>query len=42
MLKAIVKEIKLYADGSISIDFRYMNEFEEMLKECERIKTEVA
>lgn len=42
MLKAIVKEIKLYADGSISIDFRYMNEFEEMLKECEKIKTEVA
>lgn len=42
MLKAVVKEIRLYADGSISVDFRYMNEFEEMLRECERIRREVA
>lgn len=42
MLKAMVKEIKLFADGSISIDFRYMNEFEELLKECERLRKEVA
>ena len=42
MLKALVKEIKLYADGSISIDFKYMDEFEEMMKECRRIRGEVA
>ena len=42
MLKAMVKEIKLYADNSIYIEFRYMNEFEELLRECERIRKEVA
>lgn len=42
MMEAIVKEIKLYADNSISIEFRYMNEFEELLQECERIRREVA
>lgn len=42
MMDAIVKEIKLYADNSISIEFRYMNEFEELLQECERIRREVA
>ena len=42
MMEAIVKEIKLYADKSISIEFRYMNEFEELLQECERIRREVA
>lgn len=42
MLKALIKEIRLYADGSISIEFRYMNEFEELIKECEKIRKEVA
>ncbi len=42
MMEAIVKEIKLYADNSISIEFRYMNEFEELLQECERMRREVA
>ena len=42
MMEAIVKEIKLYADNSISIEFRYMNEFEERLQECERMRREVA
>lgn len=42
MMEAIVKEIKLYADNSISIEFRYINEFEELLQECERIRREVA
>ena len=42
MMEAIIKEIKLYADNSISIEFRYMNEFEELLQECERIRREVA
>ena len=42
MVKAFVKEIKLCDDNSISIEFRYMNEFEELLKECERIRKEVA
>ena len=42
MVKAFVKEIKLCDDNSISIEFRYMNEFEELLQECERIRREVA
>lgn len=42
MIQAFVKGIKLYADNSISIEFRYMNEFEELLRECERIRKEVA
>ena len=42
MLKALVKEIRLYSDNSISIEFCYMDEFEEMLRECERIRKEVA
>lgn len=42
MVKAFVKEIKLYADSSILIEFRYMVEFEELLRECERIRKEVA
>lgn len=42
MLDAMVKEIKLYADHHISIEFRYMNEFEELFDECERIRREVA
>lgn len=42
MLDAMVKEIKLYADNHISIEFRYMNEFEELFDECERIRKEVA
>ena len=42
MVKAFVKEVKLYDDNSISIEFRYMNEFEELMQECERIRREVA
>ncbi len=42
MLDAMVKEIKLYADNHISIEFRYMNEFEDLFDECERIRREVA
>lgn len=42
MVQAMVEEIKLYADNSISISFKYMNEFEELMRECERIRKEVA
>ena len=42
MVKAFVKEVKLYDDNSISIEFRYRNEFEELMQECERIRREVA
>ena len=42
MLAAMVKEIRLYADHHISIEFRYMNEFEELFDECERMRREVA
>lgn len=42
MVQAMVEEIKLYADNSISISFKYMNEFEELMRECERLRKEVA
>lgn len=42
LIEAMVDEIRFHADGSIDIDFKYMNEFEEMFQECERIKKEVA
>lgn len=42
LINALVEEIRYYADGKIDIDFKYMNEFEEMFRECERIKEEVA
>lgn len=42
MVSAMVKEIKLHADNSITVEFRYMNEFEELLCECERLRKEVA
>lgn len=42
MLQAMVEEIRLYSDGSIKISFRYMNEFEELLGECERMRKGVA
>ena len=42
LIEAMVEEIRFHADGSIDIDFKYMNEFEEMFQECERIKKEVA
>lgn len=42
LIETMVEEIRFHADGSIDIDFKYMNEFEEMFQECERIKKEVA
>lgn len=42
MVNAFVKGIQFYADNSITIEFRYMNEFEELLQECERIRKGVA
>ncbi len=42
IIEAFVDEIRFHSDGSIDIDFKYMNEFEEMLRECERIRKEVA
>lgn len=42
LIEAFVDEIRFYADGSVDIDFKYMNEFEEMFNECERIRKEVA
>lgn len=42
MVRAMVQEIKLHADNSISVEFKYMNEFEELLRECERLRKEVA
>lgn len=42
LVYAFVKGIQFYADNSITIEFRYMNEFEELLQECERIRKGVA
>lgn len=42
MVDAFVDEIRLFSDNAIEIDFKYMNEFEELFKECERLKKEVA
>lgn len=42
LIDALIEEIRFHTDGSIDIDFKYMNEFEEMFNECERIKKEVA
>ena len=42
MVEAFVQSIKLYSDNSIEIEFRYKNEFEELLRECERIRKVVA
>lgn len=42
MVDAFVDEIRLFSDNTIEIDFKYMNEFEELFKECERLKKEVA
>lgn len=42
LIDAFVEEIRFYKDGAIDIDFKYMNEFEEMFNECERIRKVVA
>ena len=42
MVEAMVDEIRVNTDGSLDIRFKYMPEFEEMFKECERIRKEVA
>jgi len=42
IVNAFVEEIRFHADGSIDIDFKYAIEFEEMFRECERIREEVA
>lgn len=42
MVRAMVREIKFHADNSISVEFLYMNEFEELIRECERLRKEVA
>ena len=42
MVHAMVKEIRLHADNSISVTFLYMNEFEELMRQCELLRKEVA
>lgn len=42
MITALVKEIRFFANREIEISFNFMDEFEDMLKECERIREEVA
>lgn len=40
MVSAMVREIRLHANRSISVEFLYMNEFEALIRECERLKKE--
>lgn len=42
MISAFVTEIRFHANREIEIKFNFMDEFEEMLREIERIKEEVA
>ena len=42
MVHAMVKEIRLHADNRISVTFLYMNEFEELMRQCEQLRKEVA
>lgn len=42
MVRAMVREIRLHANSSVSVEFLYMNEFEALIRECERLKKEVA
>lgn len=42
MITAFVKEIRFHANREIEIKFNFMDEFEEMLKERDRIREEVA
>ena len=42
MVKAMVKEIRLYADNSISVEFHFMDEFDELIQQCERLRKETA
>lgn len=42
MMDALIEKIELYVDNSIAIQFKYANEFEILLGECERLKKEVA
>lgn len=42
MVRAMIKSITLYEDNSISIEFLYMNEFEQMLETYARLRNGVA
>lgn len=42
MVDSFVDEIRLFSDNTIEISFKYQNEFEELFRECERLKKEVA
>ncbi|MDD4509486.1 MAG: recombinase family protein [Oscillospiraceae bacterium] len=42
MVDAFIEEIRLFSDNSIEVRFKYLNEFEELFKECARLKKEVA
>lgn len=38
MVAAMVKGIQVHTDNQISVEFRYMNEFEELLRQCDRLR----
>lgn len=42
MVDAFVDEIRLSADNSIEISFKYLNEFEALFRECQRLEKGVA
>lgn len=42
MVAAMVKEIRLYSDSSIQIDFLHMDEIHEITAHCEKMRKEIA
>ncbi len=42
LITALIDEITIDTNNEISVKFKYMNEFEEMMNVCEQIKSEVA
>lgn len=42
MVRDFVEAITVQEDGSLSITFKYRNEFEEVLRRCDALRKEVA
>ena len=42
MIDAMVDTIRFHADGSIDVTLKYMNEFADLIEECEKLRKESA
>ena len=42
MVTAMIKEIRLHSDSTITIEFLYEDEFKALLSDCEAVRAEVA